>query len=496
MDTKPSTKRRSQRIVKNRKHLRVKRTDSPTSNCSTESRSNVNKAKRKYVKTRAVQVNSEDIDRSDTGNWLPILEGENEPINPLVGETITPQCRFCLRRVSRSNLQIIRTKHKSKALAALKIKIFPGDAYPHACCICLDLLEIMLDFKDAVLKAKHLLLSERTHLESDDGWDDFDSVQAFAKCKQVVEQHKKQIDYTYQEVIKRRKTTEIVKDVSTDDIYDVRPFFTESENSIEYSKPATKDIAQIEQLIPDVKQMQESLDDFPIDDKDEIDAPNICPSADDEDFEITLKKSSKMKKEEASRTKRSKRKLKKNASPVKEEVPRSELCDLCGQRVCFQAVESHKNRHLGVKPYTCPSEGCGLSFYSRFNQMKHVKRIHGENGVPTHKCDICGAHIRGALNVLNWHKRKHDEKKQHICQFCGKAFTIRQYLRQHVTVVHTEVFPHECRYCGKKFKLKWSMWAHEKNVHEKKQQVIALQQPHVADCETTVKTEHVTLLQG
>ncbi|XP_053690417.1 zinc finger and SCAN domain-containing protein 12-like [Sabethes cyaneus] len=492
---KKHSKRSSQKIakeqnikVKNIKHQINELTDVSLTGSTELQLKSSEKAKRRYVRTRAVQANPEDIDKSDC---IPRVEGENETIVPVVGETVAPQCRFCLRRVLRGNLKIILTKHKPKVLAAFKIKIFPGDAYPLACCNCLNLLEIMLDFKEAVLKAKNLLLSERMYLDSN-GWDDPDCVEAIAKCKTVVEQHKKEIDCTYQEVMKRKTATEVMAEDESYGDPPSEPFLVESENHFECPESLTEEIVQTVEPIPNDKEVKQSSSPFQIDIKDEGDDSNLLPSMEmnDLDFTVSLQKPKRIKKEKKAKKTGSSRKSLKKDSSVKEQLSRSELCDLCGQRVCFQAVESHKNRHLGIKPYTCPAEGCGLSFYSRFNQVKHVKRIHGENGVPTHKCDICGTHIRGALNVLNWHKRKHDEVKQHVCQFCGKAFTIRQYLRQHVTVVHTEVFPHECRYCGKKFKLKWSMWAHEKNVHEKKQQPVSMPaEPQAASCEAQPKTE-------
>ncbi|XP_058834191.1 zinc finger and SCAN domain-containing protein 12-like [Topomyia yanbarensis] len=446
-------------------------------------------SKRKYVRSRAIQVKPEDLDGlAGTNMDASMVPGENEPIDLVYGETIVPQCRFCLRRVSRPNLKIILARHKPKTLAAFKIKIFPGDAYPLACCNCLNLLDIILGFKEAVLKAKKLLIGDRTFLESD-GWDDSECMDAIAKCRTVVEQHKKQIDSTYEEFLKRRVAGTLKEEKEIDNANEGLQAAGLQDDSaqvlsavsvlVEQSTCLDSSISETVQEEPLANSLEEN--DEQEDSADAGDESDFLPPTDseDEEFEEAIKKSKKSKKVKKTRASRE---TASNRSSNKEQEPRQELCDLCGERVCSQAAESHKNRHLGIKPYTCPSEGCELTFYSRFNQLQHVKRIHAESGVPSHKCDICGRNIRGALNVLNWHKRKHDQTKKHVCQFCGKGFTLRQYLKQHVTVVHTEVFPHACSYCGKKFKLKWSMLAHEKNVHEKKYQAASAQEQQVSDC--------------
>ncbi|XP_053690415.1 zinc finger and BTB domain-containing protein 41-like [Sabethes cyaneus] len=492
-------------------------------NSNTDMGSIAGKVKRRYTRTRAVQVKPEDIDDNvATRVNVPSIAGENEPIDPVYGETVVPQCRFCLRRVARSNLKIILTKHKSKALAAFRIKIFPGDAYPLACCNCLNLLDIMLDFKEAVAKAKNLLLGERMYLESE-GWDDSDCVEAIAKCRTVVEQHKNQVDCIYQEFSKRRSAADSKKDNSTENVElsqmtstnlvdDVHQIVSavidagETSECMDSIKAEVFSSEPITTLISNSQPEPESEMDFLLDG----DVSRFSSSSDSEnedyitqkktkkrskrrndDFEKPVKaprKNRKSKNNESlsPKPKRTRKSSKEKATPSassKEHDPRQELCDLCGQRVCPQAAESHKNRHLGIKPYSCPAEGCELTFYSRVNQISHVKRIHSENGVPTYKCDICGRNIRGAIKVINYHKRKHMHTKSHICQFCGKGFTMRQYLKQHVTVVHTEVFPHECKYCGKKFKLKWSMLAHEKNVHEKKNHTTVAVEQQIPTCD-------------
>ena len=62
------------------------------------------------------------------------------------------------------------------------------------------------------------------------------------------------------------------------------------------------------------------------------------------------------------------------------------------------------------------------------------------------KCKVCGkttAHKNQSKN----HAEKHIEDVSHICHICSKPFSIRQYLRQHISNVHSELF--SCNVCGK-----------------------------------------------
>lgn len=160
-----------------------------------------------YRRSRATQVSSEDIDAISAKNLnISNFQAENKPIEPTGIESIVPQCRFCLRRVSREHLKIILSKHKRKALAAFQIRVYPNDAYPLSCTNCLSLMDIFLDFQSSVTKARDLLLSKRMHLESN-GWDDVTCMDAFNQCKNVVERHRIELDAIYDEHMMNRVET-------------------------------------------------------------------------------------------------------------------------------------------------------------------------------------------------------------------------------------------------------------------------------------------------
>ena len=59
------------------------------------------------------------------------------------------------------------------------------------------------------------------------------------------------------------------------------------------------------------------------------------------------------------------------------------------------------------------------------------------------------------------------EQCQHICQKCGKKFSLKKYLERHERLVHKTILRHMCNVCGKKFALMRNldihMFVHEKN---------------------------------
>uniref|UniRef100_A0A8D8AKP2 Zinc finger protein 16 n=1 Tax=Culex pipiens TaxID=7175 RepID=A0A8D8AKP2_CULPI len=466
---------------------------------------------------RSTQV-SEDL--LDVEPRIPRIPGENEPILAQEDtEAIVPQCRLCLRRVAQENLTLILNKHKAKVMMAFRMKIYVTDAYPFACRNCLNLLDIFLDFRQTAMKAKTLLLTKRAFLEGD-GWDEPSLMETMANCKAAVEQNRKQLDSLYDmhsEEIKGKKVVsknedviveptcavsintmamvheEPVEEISTHHLKS--EMFDERSELVETTE-TEEDVQQFESnLGPDITNIKYENDDG--DYEDNGDDSDYAPSV--EDVKPSKRKASKrpvqstsdesdennddiieedefdpVKEEKPKRKNRKGRKKKIDFEGLTEEEKQKiiwdmkhQLCDFCGESVTSAAAEAHMNRHLGVKPYTCPIADCGQTFHSKNNQVSHIKRLHGEKETPTLECNICGQFIRGTIKVLNYHKKRHTQEKKHVCTVCGKGFTMKWYLRQH-SIVHSGEFPHKCQYCGKRFNNKWSMKTHEKNIHEKK----------------------------
>lgn len=433
-------------------------------------------------KHRSTQVEPEDLDlafikESDRVEMLT----KACPIELPIGEDKTPQCRICLRRVARENLDIIMGHHKKKARVAFQIRVIPHDAYPFICINCQSLLDMFFEFKNAIIKAKNLLKCKRVHMESS-GWDDQESIELFKKCKQAILLHRQQIDSLYDEHTKPQKTEyeeEYLDDNDNNsgaedgDISEpmIKPecVITETEVpavSIDVTVPiedtpreaVTAIVSNPKLEIDDSDADVEEADDSEVDEDYKIDE-DYDPNQDDDLAPYQHTKRLSIKKEKKEKVK---------------QIPtvKRQLCDLCGEYIRPESVEGHRNKHLGIKPYICSVEKCEVAFSSRYNLSKHMKKFHKPGGVGAHPCNICGKVIQGSIGVLKYHQKRHNiDTKSFICQVCGKGFTMKWYLTQH-SIIHTGEFPHKCKYCGKRFNNKWSMKTHEKNIHEKKNQLL------------------------
>ncbi|XP_058813260.1 zinc finger protein 718-like [Topomyia yanbarensis] len=150
--------------------------------------------------------------------------------------------------------------------------------------------------------------------------------------------------------------------------------------------------------------------------------------------------------------------------PRRKKIRKSDpsVCDICGQTVAHFVKESHRNQHLGVRPYKCDYEGCGRSYFSQNDLRTHNKR----HQITYHVCEICGRNIKG-VEWFRRHVKTHTEGPQFTCEACGSKFRRKAQLQTHM-VTHTGLTPHECKICGKRFALKYNLDSHIKR-HEKKE---------------------------
>uniref|UniRef100_A0A1Q3EZ42 Putative c2h2-type zn-finger protein n=1 Tax=Culex tarsalis TaxID=7177 RepID=A0A1Q3EZ42_CULTA len=375
------------------------------------------------------------------------LENEDEPIF----------CRICLRiPPAGSDIMQITTEQKTKLQDTMKLKL-RKDPRLHICPNCSNLLDIIADFKASVLKANQILLTSEGPLSAGhEEWFQTSTVQLIAQCKTTVEIHRQLIETACDPPVTEDKPEildepEICPAPPPDDAEVV-------EIKVEpFKEPDAVSNADGE------SQNEEDADD---DDEDRDFAPKVTSSS-DEDYADEPKK----------KTKKDRKPRRRKENPKFQ----PQLCTLCGKRVCGEAAEAHRNQHLGIKPYRCSTPGCNLEFYGPYHKTRHERRMHGESGVLTHKCHICGKMIRGPNGAFKYHLSLHGtSEKKFVCTICGKGFTLQRYLRQH-GMTHSEEFPYACSYCGKRFNNKWSMRTHEKNMHEKRNH------PSVPEAERTGK---------
>ncbi|XP_012943072.1 uncharacterized protein LOC101864176 isoform X4 [Aplysia californica] len=117
---------------------------------------------------------------------------------------------------------------------------------------------------------------------------------------------------------------------------------------------------------------------------------------------------------------------------------------------------ANPNSHHGPN-MPCSCDFCGRMFAKKEYLRRHV-RIH--TGERPYKCVICGHSFRRSHH-LRCHELTHTGTKPYTCGICGKAFNLSHHLRRH-EMTHTGEKPYACTECGKAFTRKQHLDRHYK----------------------------------
>ena len=132
------------------------------------------------------------------------------------------------------------------------------------------------------------------------------------------------------------------------------------------------------------------------------------------------------------------------------------MCDLCGKEVT--SLASHHKIHHEENPIKCPE--CPKICKTKYHLDDHIKGTHSR--IP---CEHCGLMIpirRKERHIQQAHVNPEDRKYK--CDHCGKGFTDRQKLNDHINT-HTGERPYVCKYCGKGFANHGNQRAHIRQAH-------------------------------
>ncbi|XP_062396611.1 zinc finger protein 493-like [Sardina pilchardus] len=121
----------------------------------------------------------------------------------------------------------------------------------------------------------------------------------------------------------------------------------------------------------------------------------------------------------------------------------------CEQTSTTPSLVNH-NMLTGDRPHKCTQ--CGKGFSYRSNLSQHMLVHTGEK---SHKCTVCEKAF-SSISTLSRHMLVHTGEKSHKCTRCGKGFSYRSSLSRHMLVfkglcTHTGDRPHKCAHCGKGF---------------------------------------------
>ena len=160
---------------------------------------------------------------------------------------------------------------------------------------------------------------------------------------------------------------------------------------------------------------------------------------------------------------------------IKHTTEKNFVCSVCGKRLKRQhSLELHMRQHTGSRSYGCDEcdqayftasalrnhkvckhtelteswlcTFCGKAFTKKANLEQHVTLHTGEK---KYQCVHCEKRFR-SHSVYQNHLRAHLGKKEFVCQYCGKAFMQKSHLSRH-TATHTGERKHSCPVCAKTF---------------------------------------------
>lgn len=128
-------------------------------------------------------------------------------------------------------------------------------------------------------------------------------------------------------------------------------------------------------------------------------------------------------------------------------------CPVCKKYFFKDALETHLKRfHDPSRRLQC--DNCPYTTLNRGNIIVHMNRFH--NLTPTFfYCELCTFKCLARKNLANHMKRQHppsNEPKQLLaCPICGKKYSSKHYVDEHVARMHEKVRNHVCEICNRAF---------------------------------------------
>ena len=142
-------------------------------------------------------------------------------------------------------------------------------------------------------------------------------------------------------------------------------------------------------------------------------------------------------------------------------------CDQC-EHICStkRGLLGHKSSAHTGDVYKC--EICNSILVTEDGFKKHTE----SKQCLKHSCNQCGKGFSSKSNLgqhMNTHRSETEKVYNFNCEKCGKCFTSKQGLTDHDRI-HENIKPYPCDICGKLFRKQGGLRAHKNTVHVERSQ--------------------------
>lgn len=141
-------------------------------------------------------------------------------------------------------------------------------------------------------------------------------------------------------------------------------------------------------------------------------------------------------------------------------------CDICKKSYANQTqLDKHQAKHLKNMCLVNNQSFVSQAQLLEDSMVEHTEEVEVKTEIETQspllECDYCNVTFTKQRS-LSMHMRKHrnkDEKREFICDTCGKTFAMKHLLQRHV-LMHSEVKPHKCDKCPKTYARRDQLTSH------------------------------------